>query len=46
MVEEVRQRFYLRAISKASTIKKRESIPQWLFRVLTSTIVLIRAVKP
>ncbi len=46
MAEEVLQRFYLRAMRKASTIQKAGSIPQWLFRVLNSTLLLIRAVKP
>ena len=38
IAEEVLQQFYLRAISKASDIKKRESILQWFFRVLRSTL--------
>ena len=38
MAEEVLQQFYLRAISKASDIKKRESVLQWLYRVLSSTL--------
>lgn len=36
--EEVLQQFYLRALSKASDIKQRESIVPWLFRVLSSTL--------
>ncbi len=38
MAEEVLQEFYLRALSKSSAIKKRESILQWLYRVLRSTL--------
>lgn len=38
IAEEVLQQFYLRAISKASDIKKRESVLQWFFRVLSSTL--------
>lgn len=36
--EEVLQQFCLRAISKSSDIKQRESIPRWLYRVLNSTL--------
>jgi RNA polymerase sigma-70 factor (ECF subfamily) len=36
--EEVLQQFYLRAISKSSDIKKRESVLPWLYRVLNSTM--------
>lgn len=39
VAEEVLQQFYLRAIGKASDIKKRESTLQWLYRVLSSTLV-------
>ena len=38
IAEEVLQEFYLRALSKSSAIKKRESILQWLYRVLRSTL--------
>jgi len=38
IAEEVLQEFYVRALSKASAIKKRESILQWLYRVLRSTL--------
>lgn len=38
IAEEVLQQFYLRAIGKASDIKKQESILQWFFRVLRSTL--------
>lgn len=38
MAEEVLQQFSLRAISKASAIKKPESVLQWLYRVLSSTL--------
>jgi RNA polymerase sigma-70 factor (ECF subfamily) len=38
VAEEVLQQFYLRAISKASGLKKRESILQWLYRVLSNTL--------
>jgi RNA polymerase sigma-70 factor (ECF subfamily) len=38
IAEEVLQEFYVRALSKSSAIKKRESIPQWLHRVLRSTL--------
>lgn len=36
--EEVLQQFCLRAISKSSDIKQRESILRWLYRVLNSTL--------
>lgn len=36
--EEVLQQFCLQAVSKSSDIKKRESIPRWLYRVLSSTL--------
>ncbi len=39
LAEEVLQEFCLRAISKSSDIKQRESILQWLYRVLRSTLV-------
>lgn len=38
IAEEVLQQFCLRAVSKSSDIKKRESIPRWLYRVLSSTL--------
>ena len=38
MAEEVLQEFYIRAISKSSDIKKRNSVLQWLYRVLNSTL--------
>lgn len=38
MAEEVLQQFSLQAITKASDIKKRESVLQWLYRVLSSTL--------
>jgi len=38
IAEEVLQEFYVRALSKSSAIKKRESILQWLYRVLRSTL--------
>lgn len=38
MVEEVLQQFHLRAIIKSSDIKKRKSVLQWLYRVLSSTL--------
>lgn len=38
VAEEVLQQFSLRALSKASDINKRESILQWLYRVLSSTL--------
>ncbi|WP_342348181.1 sigma factor [uncultured Nitrospira sp.] len=38
VAEEVLQQFSLRAISKASDIKKPESVLQWLYRVLSSTL--------
>lgn len=36
--EEVLHEFYLRALSKSSDIKKRDSVQQWLYRVLRSTL--------
>lgn len=36
--EEVLQQFYLRALSKAFTLRKRESIHVWLFRLLRSVL--------
>ena len=38
MAEEVLHEFYLRALSKSSDIKKRDSVQQWLYRVLRSTL--------
>ncbi len=38
MAEEILQQFYLRAISKSSDIRKRESVLPWLYRVLNSTL--------
>jgi RNA polymerase sigma-70 factor (ECF subfamily) len=36
--EEVLQQFYLRAVSKASHLRKRESIHAWLYRLLTTVM--------
>ena len=36
--EEVLQQFYLRAVSKASALRKRESIRVWLFKLLRSVL--------
>ena len=38
MAEEVLHEFYLRALSKSSDIKKRDSVQQWLYRVLRSSL--------
>lgn len=38
VAEEVLQQFCLRAVSKSSDIKNRESILRWLYRVLSSTL--------
>jgi RNA polymerase sigma-70 factor (ECF subfamily) len=37
--EEVLQQFYLRAISKAAHLRKRESVVRWLYRLLNTTLV-------
>lgn len=38
MAEEVLHEFYLRALSKSSEIKKRDSVLSWLYRVLNSAL--------
>jgi RNA polymerase sigma factor (sigma-70 family) len=37
--EEVLQQFYLRAVSKAFHLRKRESIRAWLYRLLSTVLV-------
>ncbi len=39
IAEDVLQQFFLRAISKASALKKRECASAWLYQVLNSTLV-------
>jgi RNA polymerase sigma factor (sigma-70 family) len=37
--QDVLQQFYLRALSRASDLRRRESIVSWLYRLLNSTLV-------